>query len=260
MGETIGKEQEMVDLRKITIGLSKSVKIVDDFMGAMEAIVLSVVSRGASWAAAIPNAMMVARATGEIFELSPMLSGITAISLELVGQGLSALWLRDVEWNRQKRKSDPKANVSFSLGLMSVYFMLDVGIVAALVIPRYVAMEDFRQLVALFYPVCSILSTIGLNLRAAQFKRESNIERERMEAKERRILKKAQREADRRPEQVPVMSAPGTDTEEYARSVLEQRPGMTGSELGRLLGRSERYGRRLKTRLGKAGDNGKEHG
>ena len=232
----------------LVVKLSKSVKATDDLAGAVESIALAVVSRAASWTAAIPNAVMVARATQEIFALSPGLSGVVAASLELVGQGVSNLWLRGVEWNRDKRKSDPAANTWLSFGLMAGYFALDVGIIVSLAVPRWLETGDIRQLVAVFYPVCGIISTIALNERAAQFRREMDVDRERQDRKQRR--QQGRQPIVTQPDNADDSYVPITETtKERARVILSECPDISGSELGVKLGKSKSLGRLLKREI-----------
>ena len=228
--------------------LASSVKTTDDLAGAVESIALAVVGRAASWAAAIPNAVMVTRATQEIFGLSPGLSGVVAASLELVGQGVSNLWLRGVEWNRQKRRTDPAANTKLALGLMVGYFALDVSIIVSLAVPRWLETGDIRQLVAVFYPVCGIISALALNERAAQFRREIDASQEKRERAEKRKQKRQSSGNGAEP-RTEHYTAVGGDTRSRAAAILAERSDISGSELGRKLGRSERLGRKLKAEL-----------
>ena len=100
-----------VDITRITRNVSQAVTTVDSLVGAVEAIVLAVVGRAASWVASVPCAVMTARASVDIFALSWPVAVIVAVALELVGQATSNGWLRAKEWNATKRKADPAADV-----------------------------------------------------------------------------------------------------------------------------------------------------
>ena len=237
-----------MDIAKLTASLAGSVKTVDTLMGAAEAIVLAVVGRVASWVASVPCAVMTARASMEIFNLSWPLAVVVAIALELVGQTTSNLWLNAKSWNATRRKSDPSANVALVFGLMVSYFVIDTAIVIALVVPDFLATSNWRLLVAIFYPIVAVIATVALNERMAQYKREADVTQEKQSRNQRR--KSGRKTQADQPELRPAGYAEVSGgTRERALTILAERPGISGSELGRELGRSERLGRKLKTEL-----------
>ena len=248
-------------ITKLTTGLQGSVKTIDTLVGAVEAIVLAVVGRASSWVASVPCAVMTARASAEIFALSWPVAVMVAVALELVGQATSNGWLRAKEWNATKRKTDPAANVVLAFGLMIAYFAIDTLIVVALVLPKFFDTGDWRQLVAVLYPLVAVISTVVLNERVAQYKREADAQQERQDQSQKRKQKReSRRESARQParQQVPTYEGIGADTRDRARAILAERPDTSGSDLGRMLDRSPSLGRKLKREL-VPGGNGRDH-
>lgn len=225
--------------------ISGSVQHVDRLMGSIEAILLAVVGRIASWLASVPCAVMTARASMEIFRLSWPLAVIVSIALELVGQTTSNLWMNARSWNRDKRrKSDPEANENLALGLMIAYFVIDTAIIVVLAVADFIKLNDWRQFIAVLYPIVAIISTLALNQRIAQFRRESAIEQEKAERTETR---KRNRKSQPQPEMLPPIAE--YDTRERALQVLRSDMNISGAALGRAIGVSERQGRNLRAEL-----------
>lgn len=239
----------MANLEKIAAKLSQSVKPVDDVAGAGEAVALAVVSRAASWGASVPNTVMVARSAAEVFGLSWGLSLSIAVSLELVGHALVEHWQSAKSWNETKRKTDEAANADLALGLMAGYWVLDFAMVGTLALSTYLAKGDWRIFTACLYPLIGVAVAIVTNERAHLFRLKAEAKRERRERAEKRRKRTGNR-ADQQPELAPAAyPAAGTATRERALSILAERPGISGSELGRQLGRSPRLGRMLKAEI-----------
>ena len=51
------------------MNLKQAAQNIDDTMGAIEAILVSIVGRLASWIAGMPSAVLVAKSVGRIFDL-----------------------------------------------------------------------------------------------------------------------------------------------------------------------------------------------
>ena len=237
-----------MDMKQLAVRMAGNAKTIDSLMGALEAIALAVVGRVASWVAAVPCAVMTARASAQFFELSWPIAVAVAVALELVGQTTSNLWLNAKEWNGNRRRTDPAANERLAFVLMVGYFAADFLIIAALEVPDFLATRNAQGLTALLFPLLSVVGVMALNERVAQYKREADVAMERQERTEKRKPARKQGTAKAEP-QVEGYAQVATSTRERALTILTERPGITGSELGRELGRSERLGRKLKTEL-----------
>ena len=237
-----------MSISKLTAQLAGSVKTIDDLMGAGEAILLSIVGRAASWGASVPNTVMVARSASEIFALSWGLSLTIAVSLELIGHALVSHWQDTREWNGAKNRSDQAANTALALGLVVGYFCLDLAMVGVLALSTYMTTSDWRIFIALCYPLIGVAVAVVTNERAHLFRLKQTVVQERQERSVRRNSRRKPRPVQVEPEPAGY-TAIGGNTRARAQAILAERPGISGSELGRELGRSERLGRKLKTEL-----------
>lgn len=251
-------------MENLTRRLNRSVEPVDDLAGAVEAMGLALVSRAAGWAASVPNMIMVARSAVRVFEIGPGLGYAIAVALELIGQSLVAHWNRCKRWNAGRRKTDPGVNERLALGLMAVYFVMDVAMVGVLALVQFLETGEGQIFLALCYPLIGVVSAIVTNERAALFRVEKAREFERADAARARKTRTSsgiRKEggsgggnvagsfAGSGPE---AAWSTGGKTRERAAAILAERSGISGAELGRLLGRSERLGRMLKAEI--AGD------
>jgi len=241
-----------MDLARVTQQLAASVKPVDDFFGAGEAILLAGITRAASWGASVPNAVMVARSAQSIYGLSWPWALTIAISLELIGHALVEHWQSAKSWNETKRQTDPAANATLALGLTVGFWVVDFVMVAALAASMWAASGDWRVFVSLCYPLVGVAVAVVTNERAHLFRVKQAVEQERRERKEKR------HEGRNRTRNVPgtaaatraePYTATSNATRQRAAAILAERPGISGSELGRILGRSPRLGRKLKAEL-----------
>ena len=217
--------------------LSSAAQPIDDLLGAAESILLSVVGRIASWGASIPNTVLVARSAMDVFQLSWGLSLSIAVSLELIGHALVSHWQDARAWNATRRKTDLGVNAALAMGLVVGYFILDITMVGVLALSVYLTSGDWRIGIALCYPLFGIAVAVVTNERAHLFRLKQAVKADR-----------AQKRADRKRTPVPptVPTVPPGGPRERAKVLLAERPTIQGSELGRELGVSESYGRRLK--------------
>jgi hypothetical protein len=153
-------------LNELATKLSAAVKPLDNLAGAGEAVLLALITRLASWAASIPNMLMVSRAAMVMFDVTFGLGLTIAASLELIGHSLTSLWLDTKEHNATKRVSDPSANERLALVLVVCFFAIDVSMVAALCWHQYITTGTALIWLALFYPVIGIATAIATNTRA----------------------------------------------------------------------------------------------
>ena len=241
----------MSNLERIAAQLARSVKPIDDLVGAVEAVLLAVVSRVATWGASIPNAVMVARSAQATFALSWGLSVAIAVSLELIGHALVSHWQDVRHWNATKRQGDQAIDERFALGLTVSYWVLDVVMVGVLALSTWAIDGDWRIFVALCYPVIGISVAVVTNERALLFRVKQQAEMERKQRAEARRQSRRPRAATRAPAAEPAAAetAAERDTLLQAKHIYDTSPDITGSALGRKLGLSERQGRNLRAAI-----------
>lgn len=231
----------MNKLEQFTKQLNRNVEPVDDLAGALESIALTIVSRLASWAASIPNVLMVSRSAVLIFDVKKWIAFTIAISLELIGQSLTAHWRKCKNWNASKRKVDLSVNVRLAFWLMVTYFAIDVLLVFCLALATYATSNDSQIFLSLAYPVIGIVTAIITNERASLFRMEKARQIEKQDRAEKRNTKT-------RTELVPEQGS-GISLRDRACSVLVAQPNITGAELSRMLDCSGSFARRLKREI-----------
>lgn len=253
----------MVDLEKITNVLTKAVKPLDDLSGAIEAILLTLVTKFASYLASVPNAIMVTRSVEQVFDLSFGLALAIAISLELIAHALVAHWQATKAWNASKRKVDQPANENLALALVILYFLLDFGMVAVLAYSTYQTTQDWRIFVSLAYPLIGVFTALTTNARSHLFRLQQAAENDRQETREKRQERRQKTRQKSKPQPTRNQvtqpaetglfsqggNSAGRETKSRAMAILAERGDISGSELGRLLGKSASLGRTLKREL-----------
>ncbi|RLC78194.1 MAG: hypothetical protein DRI81_07170 [Chloroflexi bacterium] len=259
----------MKTLERIAETLTGNIKPLDDIAGAFESMVLALTGPVASWAASIPNVVMVARSGQQIFALDAGLSYAVAVSLEFIGQSLVSNWTRAAQWQATKKAGDLPARVGLAKGLMVGYFLLDIVMVGTLAYTQYAASGQWQIFTALIYPVISIFTAIATNQRAHLFRLEKQSEQTKREqaqkrqearqAKRQKAGKKATIEPATQPATVPHYATIKQSTQEQAAVILAQRSDISGAELGRLLGKSASLGRQLKRKLSAETDKDNGH-
>lgn len=216
-------------------------------MNSIEKSAVKLIAKTAPWLAPVPSAFFVARASMEHLALPFAVAVVVAAIIETLGLSTvhTALWLFD--WNGNKRKSDPGAPTLLAIILGAIYVVATVGLTIVLEVAPILA----TYAPALF-PALAVVGAVNLALVAQQERREAGVKADKAE-------RKANRQgAGTKPEPVPVV-VPIDGTKSRALAILTATPGISGSELGRRVGRSERMGRKLKAELlpGIMGDNGR---
>lgn len=242
-------------LTEITERLRGGVTITDDLVGATEAILLTIVSRAASWGASIPNALLVARSASSTFDMSFGLALSVSISLEMVGHALVEHWQSARSWNATKLQREEEMNARLALALVYGYFTVDLVMVGTLALSQHLLNDDWRIFTALLYPLIGVAVAVVTNERARLFR----LKTARADRKRARKSGGNRAEATRKPkgplaEMYDAEPAAGGDTLARARDVLHNDMSISGSALGRKLGISERQGRNLKAEI--VGGNG----
>lgn len=206
-------------------------------MNSLEKNVVKLVAKTAPWLAPFPSAYFVARASMEHLALPLAVAIVVAAIIETLGLSTvhTALWLSD--WNGNKRKTDPGAPILLAVILGAVYVVATVGLTIVLeVVPSLATYAP-----ALF-PALAVVGAVNLALIAQQERREAMVKADKAERKAKR------KEAGTRAEPVPV-AVLVDGTRGRALAILTATPGISGSELGRMVGRSERMGRKLRAEL-----------
>ena len=180
-----------MSLSSLTTQVKGSVRIVDQLAGGVEALVLALTTRAAGWVASIPTIALTSRSCEAIFDLTPGAAVASAIALELVGQSVTNAWLRAKEWNQNKRKADPPANERLALAMTIGYFTTDFILVGILQVP--LALVNPLHWAALLFPLAQVISTVITGERAAQFRREADVEAVKRERKAERQAKRQAR-------------------------------------------------------------------
>lgn len=188
-------------LTTLTASITASARTVDKLAGGVEALALAAVTRAAGWVACVPTIALTARSCEVIFSLAPQTAVASAIALELIGQSVTANWLRAKEWNKAKGAKSPPASEWLALAMVVGYFATDFILIAALQAPK--AMVEPVYWTALLFPLAQVISTLVMGQRVMQFRREADAEAEREKrsrsAKEgavTRALRKAEAEAE----------------------------------------------------------------
>lgn len=169
----VRKESIHVDMQRWTQAMLGGETAVESFMAALEAIFVSIIGRVAVWFTPLPSAVLVARSATRVFELGGLWPWVMAGVIELVGLVTSNLWLTAKEWNRNKNKSDPKANEVLAFGLMVSYFITTGLLLLAFEIPHVAQTGSIVGLTALLFPVLSAVGIISLNERILHNRRQT---------------------------------------------------------------------------------------
>jgi len=171
----------------------------------------------------------------------------------VMGQAVTNTWLRAREWNETKRKTDPPASEWLMLSLTTIYFISDFMLIGVLEIPLALA-GDYKHWAAMLFPLAQVIATLATGERATQYRREAAVLIERTERRQARARKQTGNKPGNKPgndtgKNTRHTALTSDDTRQQARAILAERPGISGSELGRQLDRSPRLGRMLKAEL-----------
>jgi len=189
-----------MSIRNLADRVSGATIHADRLAGAVESLVLAIVTRGATWVSAIPTIILTSRTCQIVFGLGWTEALLSAIALEVVGAAVVNTWLSAKEWNRTKRKSDPRANERMALVATVCYFVTDFVLVGIVAIPK--AQVNPVYYAAMLFPLSQVISTLMVSERAAQFRRSAEVAQDKAERKAQRQAKrqakrKAQRQAER---------------------------------------------------------------
>lgn len=259
----------MSHLENLSNKISRNVPQVDKLLASFESLVLSALIRVGAFLTAIPNGLLVARSTQQGLGVSWGLALIVAASLEIVGMSLVHHWQAVRHWNETKNKTDVRMRQGLALVLVILYFLLDFGIVTALCWQTWKSTGNASIWTSLAFPLASVFVTICTSEREHLFRllNEKDIakaerktaQKPRQQTRKKTVTQTAQTATQAAQNDVQAAQSSGIDfgagnsagekTREQAFAVLQARPAMSGAELGRAIGKSERLGRKLKNEL-----------
>jgi len=220
---------------------------VDKIISAMEEwerLPLAVVTMLGPWLTPIMPAYFVAVAIHTHLDAPKPVSVIAGVILEVVGIAGISIATRSYMWNKSKLKSDKEAPFLVAVAATGLYFVTTMLLTVIL---------EFAPNLAKIAPGLFVLMAVSSGLILVLSYMQKEREREAAEAKQERSKnKRARRDKGRdttgtQPADFGALT--GTGTRDRAREILAVRPGISGSELGRTLGKDESLGRRLKREL-----------
>jgi hypothetical protein len=131
-----------------------------------------------------------------------------------------------------------------------VYFVVDFALIGLLALENWQMTGDAGMFVALLFPLLSGVGLLTLNERAAQYRREAEAETAKAERKAATgNPATATRKAETAKPEARPFPALGGETRQRAADILAESPAISGADLGRALGKSERMGRMLASEL-----------
>jgi hypothetical protein len=156
-----------------------------NWTGQIEALATDAVAKVAPWAAPIPTAYLVGRATVEHLHWPMWVGFITAVIVESLGLATTATALELREYNQSKRKSDPVAPFPLAAVLVGVYLLIATGLTVALDIAPTLAVYS-----PAIFPLLSLCGVTVLGLRGDHRRRVGAIEAVKAERKAKRYAKR----------------------------------------------------------------------
>jgi hypothetical protein len=210
---------------------------------AWEASAMDGVARLAPWCAPIPTAYLIGRATVSHLRWPIWVGLIAAIVVESLGLATMATVLELREYNRSKRKMDPVAPVTVAIVLAATY--LGVAMLLTVMLDTVPSLAVYAPAA---FPLLSLTGVAILALRGDHQRRLAEIAIGRAERKAERRAERAERKAEHRIQNNKAAgnsSSIAGNIRPRAEIILAENPDISGSELGRRLGVSERRGRQL---------------
>lgn len=205
-----------------------------------ERLPLALVTMAGPWLTPLVPAYFVAVSIQRYLNAPGIVAVISGLVLEVVGIAGIANATRAYLWNRNKRKSDEAAPLWLSIAAVGVYFL------TALLLT--VVLEVWGELAPIapgMFIVLSVSSGLILVLSSMQRRREQMVRQEKLERKRNRTQNRTSK-SDKMSDKWRITSR---TTKALAMDILQQQSDISGAELGRQLGKSERTGLRLKEEL-----------
>lgn len=217
--------------------------MIDRFIKTLEEwerLPLALVTMAGPWLTPLIPAYFVAVAIQEYLNAPKVVAIISGLVLEVVGIAGIANATRAYLWNRNKRKTDESAPLGLSIAAVSIYFLTAMLLTVILEL-----FENFAPIAPGMFIILSVSSGLILVLSSMQRRREQAVRLEKQERKQNR-----KRKAEPGGTKITgIWPETGRNTKDKALAILRERSDVSGAELGRMLGRSGRLGRKLKTEL-----------
>lgn len=216
--------------------------MIDDiikFLEDWERLPLAIVTMAGPWLTPLVPAYFVAVAIQEYLKAPLIVSLIVGIVLEVVGIAGIANATRAYLWNKNKRKTDETAPLILSIAAVSIYFVTAILLTALLEF-----WQELASIAPAMFVILSVSSGLILVLSSTQRGRERMVKVERTERKRKR--QKVEFSNNNYIGDWPEVSG---KTRNRAMAILAERSDISGAELGRQIGRSDRTGRKLKAEL-----------
>lgn len=155
--------------------------------GQLETLATDAVAKIAPWAAPVPTAYLVGRATVQHLHWPVWVGFVAACIVESLGLATTATALTLREYNLDKRKSDPGAPFTLAAVLVGVYLLTAVGLTVAL---------DTFPVLAVYSPaVFPLLSLCGMTVLALRADHKRRVQAVADDRCERAAQRKEQRAA-----------------------------------------------------------------
>jgi hypothetical protein len=121
------------------------------------------VAKTSPWLAPLPSGYFVARAAQTHLKLPLAMAVVIGLIIELLGIASVHSWLWLVDWNINKRKSDPEAPAVVAMFLGGTYLVATIGLTVMLEVVPVLATYS-----PAIFPVLAVVGAINLTLIAQQ--------------------------------------------------------------------------------------------
>lgn len=166
----------------------------------IETTAIDAVARFAPWFAPLPTAYLVGRASIRHLTWPLAIAVIAALVIESLGLATTATALELYEYNQSKRKSDPKAPFVLAAVLVGIYIVVGVGLTVVLdTVPKLAVYAPA------IFPALSLCGITVLALRGDHRRRLAAIAQVKMERKETRQARRAEKQTQPQPQAVLAM-------------------------------------------------------
>jgi len=126
-----------------------------------ESGLVDLVARLAPWLAPLPTAFLIGRATVHYLDWPITIGVVAAAVIESLGLASTSTALMLWDWNRSKRKTDPRAPFSLALALVGAYFVVATGLTVLLDI-----LPQAAHVAPAIFPTLSLTGVTILALRS----------------------------------------------------------------------------------------------
>ena len=211
----------------------------------IETVPLLFAARVGPWLTPLVPAYFIHKAMIDNLDTPAFWAWVAAIALEVVGIAALYSLLRSYQWNKEKRKSDPEAPIGWSITAVIVYY------VTAFLLVLFV---EFIPEAIKFAPAAFVVlggTSAGiLVLLGDQKRREKAVESTKAKPQTKRKKQaNAGENSQNASSNAPPVRTPKEEWRDAAGEILRKNPQISGAELGRKIGASERTGQMIKKEL-----------